>query len=99
MNFPAYNKGQAIAAAVATATVALAGTPERVAACKDVLVCNPGPNHVHFVVGDGSVVADNTCPLIPAGQARPFTKGSATHIATMSLVGAQNIVVILGEGQ
>lgn len=98
MNFPCYNKGQAIAAAVATATVALAGTPERVAASKDALVCNPGPNAVHFVIGDATVTADNTCPLILPGQARPYSKGSGTHIATMSLVGAQNIVVILGEG-
>ncbi|MEQ1686711.1 MAG: hypothetical protein ABL916_23920 [Burkholderiaceae bacterium] len=99
MNFPAYNKGQSIAAATGTATVALAGAAEKVAAARDVLVCNPGPNAVHFVVGDNSVTADNTCPLIPAGQARTFAKGGATHIATLALVGAQTIVVILGEGQ
>lgn len=98
MNFPAYNKGQAIAAATVTATVALAGVPERVAACKDLLVCNPGPNAVHIIVGDAGVTADASCPLVPGGQTRGFSKGSGTFIATLSLGAAQNIVVILGEG-
>lgn len=99
MNFPCYEKGQAIAAATASAVVALAGSAARVAAAKDLLLWNPGPYPVHLIVGPAAgLVADATCVVIPAGALWAYGKGSGDSIATLAVGGAQAIVVYLGQG-
>lgn len=98
MNFPCYESGQKITAGTASGTTAIAGNSGRVMAAKDILIWNPGPNHVHVRTGDASVTADDSCAPMPAGALWAYGKGPSTHIATVAIGGAQNIVVIVAEG-
>ena len=95
MNFPCYEAGQAITAGTASAPTALSGAA--VAAARDVLIWNPGPNLVHVRAGDASVVADLTCAPVPPGTLWVYSKAAHTHLATRAVGSPQAIVVILGR--
>lgn len=99
-NFPGYGSdGQLVAAGTSSAVVALAGDANRIAAAQDALLWNPGPNDVAVKFGDASAVATTQSVPLPARAIWLYRKGTATHLATISPGGAQNIVVHLGEGQ
>lgn len=99
MNFPCYRRGQQIACAVVPGpAVPFDGEHGEVMSAHDILLYNPGPNGVHVIAGDATTLADTTCAPLPAGAIWAYGKGGATHLATKAIGGAQNILVLLGEG-
>lgn len=98
MNFPCYESGQIINAATSTAVTALVGTPARLLAATDLLLYNPGPNVVHVRAGAADVTADATCAPLPSGALWAYAKGQSTHLATLAIGSAQQILVIVGRG-
>lgn len=74
----------------------LALDPTMAAACRDVMIDNPGPNDVRVRAG---AAASLTSMRVPAGTIQPFNKGGAASLGFLAIGGAQAVVVHLGEGQ
>jgi hypothetical protein len=65
----------------------------------DIMIYNPGPNVVYIRAGSETVVADDECMPVPAGEKGVYAAGyAATHLALVAPNGNQTVTVLFGQG-
>jgi hypothetical protein len=96
MNFAIDEDGILINATTISSTTTL---PQGAEYEEDILIDNPGPYDVRVKAGKAGVAASTTLSMrIAAGEKGVYRKGSATHLAVVSINGNQAITVFSGSG-